>query len=102
MKPHITVEQSNELSERDTLKMWEWWTPRVEDAVFESDGYVHFDSWEECWEKAEEEGEPHPDKKGWFPQLSIGQMIEFLHEHTLTRGGFIYSYESVLWSPSRD
>jgi hypothetical protein len=84
-------------------KIWEWWTPREEDAVLEGDSramYAHFHSWCETWQIAEENGE-EISKEGWFPQLSIGQMLAFLKDHTVLKEGQVFTFQSIFWNDLR-
>lgn len=77
MKQHITIEQLNELSEKDKKRLVEWWQPKEGDIFvcdltgeyvcnYFSQDRIYHDS--EYWES----------KESSFPLLSIGQMIEFL------------------------
>jgi hypothetical protein len=105
MKQHITVDQVNELSPEAQDTLWKWWTPREEDAVLEGDGrmgWAHNHSWIEGWELARKEGQAQPSKAGWFPQLSIGQMIEFLKEQTFLDLEHRCFFNKIFWSDLRD
>ena len=74
MKQHITVEQLNELSEKSKEKLWDWCLEigRI--------GTEYKKEHKDC-------PSPHTGDCVTYvlPLLSIGQMIEFLDEHTNLR-----------------
>ena len=91
MKQHITTNQLSELSDQSKDKLRKWWKPKEGDYI----KYVNSDSttivyaWYPEFEAITceldiEESSAHKDKKDFYPLLSIGQMIEFIHDHTKT------------------
>jgi hypothetical protein len=78
MKQHITIDDLNQLTDKQKEKLREWWKPRAGDKL-DSGGIVSADAelpvvgiWvDDMWSR---------DNKS-FPLLSIGQMISFLYSH---------------------
>ena len=73
MKQWITVDQLNELSEEQKVKLREWWE-------FDSADMVCSTKTGRCFIGCEVEGLPVDNYL--LPQLSIGQMIALLHSKT--------------------
>lgn len=85
MKQHITVGQLNELSDQRKEKLREWWNPTDTDLYFDTDihqwgcdydGVLKFD-----YVNKKVMGNPDDGWDAVYPALSIGQMIEFLHDN---------------------
>jgi hypothetical protein len=102
MKQHITVEQLNELSDKEKKKLQKWWTPYYGNEVAcEKRTWIGINGIHghknylpsillanaicNCQQNLRE------NKKDHFPLLSIGQMIEFL-ENKFGKGMGIYGY----------
>ena len=95
MKQHITTKQLNELSEKGKKRLRKWWKPWAGDnftitthsiwvskiCLFEEDGYIFH--WLEYSEKSLGNMRFIKEKvENTLPLLSIGQLIEFLDEHS--------------------
>lgn len=81
MRQHISIEQLNELSEKGKKRLVKWWKPKQGDLVLFMQGALIATIYPIDWTN-EELKNKKPIENQEFPLLSIGQMIEFLDEHT--------------------
>lgn len=82
MKQHITVNQLDELSERGKERLRKWWKPKEGDQFvryFKLDNSNRQETYYISWNDGYEDNINDNDS---LPLLSIGQMIEFLEEHS--------------------
>ena len=82
MKQRITLEQLNELSKEDKIKLRHWWKPDDGDWFVINNENSKWTSlfYEEKTDRVVYSNEYYEPKQNCLPLLSIGQMIDFIEE----------------------
>lgn len=90
MKQHITIDQLNQLSNENKVKLREWWKPQMGDCLTDGEEEYTLGTHEPSWTDGDFEDAYDVGcgccsyaihKKDLLPLLTIGQMIALLVDH---------------------